>query len=48
MAKKKKSTAKLTLSGYSSYYVFCTSPMKCPLCGITVPANTEHRCEKKA
>jgi hypothetical protein len=29
---------------FAGCVMFCTSPMRCPLCGIVVPASTTHRC----
>lgn len=45
MAKKRAPEVKVSVG---SCLMFCTEPMVCPLCGIRVPANTEHRCEKKS
>ena len=46
---KKKPALKVKASvSYGSCYLFTNmGPMVCPLCGVTVPASTEHRCEKK-
>lgn len=44
MTTKKKTPVKVQVKG--SCDLFATYPMVCPLCGITVPANTAHRFEK--
>ncbi len=41
---KKKPIVKAT--GSATCELFATYPMTCPLCGITVPANTPHTCRK--
>lgn len=41
---KKKPTTKANVTG--TILLFCSMPIVCWLCGITVPANTEHRCTK--
>ncbi len=33
--------------GYSACFVYRSSPMVCPLCGVSIPAHTPHRCSKK-
>jgi hypothetical protein len=43
MAKKKTPVVK-TRVHVATCELFSTSPMRCPLCGVTVPANTPHSC----
>lgn len=46
---KKKPALKVKASvSVGSCSIYCSfAPMVCPLCRVTVPAATEHRCEKK-
>jgi hypothetical protein len=46
MKKTRKPAVKVKVTGRC--YVFSSQPMVCPFCRTTVPANTEHRCEKKS
>ena len=41
----KKQPAPRVTVNYGQCELFSTEPMVCPLCGVTVPANTPHRCE---
>lgn len=31
---------------YASFMFICSDQANCPLCGLLVPANTEHTCSK--
>lgn len=43
--KKVKAVAKIS---YSSCTLFCSEPMICPLCRVTVPPWTKHECKKES
>lgn len=47
MAKKAPLRVKASVN-YASCDVISTQVMQCPLCGVSVPANTPHHCEKKS
>jgi hypothetical protein len=46
MAKKKPSPRVRVQVQIANCELFCSSPMRCPLCDVLVPANTPHSCSK--
>ena len=46
MAKKKvPAKARITVAS-ATCEMFATFDLQCPLCGLTIPANTPHKCSK--
>jgi len=43
---KKKPRVKVKVD-VSSCFMICSQAMPCPLCGVSVPAWTQHNCSKK-